>query len=146
MVAAPARADEYKTLDARRAAGGLGVNALYDQGAARLYAVPDAWLSWSLTENMALKAGQEWNTDKGFAPLRVGARLYVPDSTKAYRVGIGANYLYDWKLPGHDWSVGLYAGWEVAKNLAAQASYEKVVEANRNEYRLGLAYKAFGGK
>ena len=144
-----ALADDRALLDASRAAGGLGVNALYDADINKIYACPNAWLSWSATENLALKVVQEWNTDKGIAktPIRIGARMYIPDSLSAMRVGLGVNYLRDWESNSHhDWSVGVYAGWKAARNLAVQASYEKVVYAGRREARVGLAYKLFGGK
>ena len=133
------------SLSFQRLAGGVDAVAAWQDGTTSLYFVPRAWLSYSVTENLAVKATQGWNTDRGFEPLEVGARIYVPNDP--VQVALGVNYIQPIdEVAGHSWSVGLYAGWKVNSRLAGVASVDKDIPLDVVSYKAGLRARVFGGQ
>ena len=138
-------------LSLQRLAGGMDARALWIGESSQFHFDPAAWLSYSLANNLSASVVQGWNTDKGVDPIRVGLRMYIPNDP--VRVALGVNYLYDWRADSLNgaWSVGLYGGWILQKSLAATASAERIFPTTadlptRDEFRIGLRAKFFGGR
>lgn len=141
-----------------RVSGGLSAQgAIVDTPAGRTSAfLPGAALTYTAASNLAVAVTGEYDWVRELALVRGGIRFKLGDFGKG-TLHAGANAV-SYSGPGAEtileataWSASLHGDWVIARNvngaavLYGIASGEYDPENERETYRLGLRWRAFGG-